>query len=63
MQGILLKILVTMGTQLLTTVFLSRTTVLFLRFLAQRTDNTLDNAMVNELAKALDCKDLVVEQK
>ena len=61
MQQILLKILVTIVTNLLTATFLSRSVVLCLRYLASKTDNSLDDAMVNELAKALDCADLVIE--
>lgn len=61
MQGMLLKVLVTLGTQLLTSAFLGRTVILTLRYLANKTDNDLDNSMVNELAKALGCDDLIVE--
>jgi hypothetical protein len=60
MQGMLLKVVVTLGMQLLTSAFLGRTIVIMLRSLAKNTDNELDDAMVNELAKALGCDDLVV---
>jgi hypothetical protein len=63
MQAVLLKILVTLGTQLLTAKFLSRMIVLGLRSLAKVTDNNLDDSMVDEIAKALDCEDLVVGSK
>lgn len=63
MPAILVKILVTLGTQLLTEAFLSRAVVLLLRYLAQKTTNTLDDSMVDELAKALNCADLVVGKK
>lgn len=58
MQAVLLKIIVTLGTQLMTEAFLGRASVLLLRYLAQKTTNTLDDSMVQELAKALNCSDV-----
>lgn len=61
MQQVFVKIAVSMLMSLLTETFLSRSIVLCLRRVALKTTNDLDNELVNEIAKALKCNDLVIE--
>lgn len=61
MQQVFVKIAVSMLMSLLTETFLSRSIVLCLRRVAMKTTNDLDNELVNEIAKALNCNDLVIE--
>lgn len=61
MAQIMLKILTTMLTQLLTETFLGHTIVICLNKLSKSTTNSLDDAIVLEIAKALGCSDLITK--
>lgn len=57
MSGIAIKILVGLGTRLLTETFVARVVVHTARTLAKKTSNDLDDKLVDDLAMGLGVKD------